>query len=120
MEAAMSLEVTNVVGRVSDDPGTQAKAIVYLWRTGNLDLLAVLGLDGERRPLVDGRRACSNCGNGVSRDGRCRRSTCYPGLLAAKQSVGDCPICGNRLPGHGVCRRRQACREAARERGESA
>lgn len=33
---------------------------------------------------------------------------------------GDCPICGNRLPSHGVCRRREACRAVARERGESA
>lgn len=36
------------------------------------------------------------------------------------EPLGDCPICGNRLPSHGVCRRRETCREAARERGESA
>lgn len=33
---------------------------------------------------------------------------------------GNCPICGNRLPSHGVCRRREACREAARAAGCSA
>jgi hypothetical protein len=33
---------------------------------------------------------------------------------------GDCPVCGNKLPSHGVCRRSGECREAARERGEIA
>lgn len=33
---------------------------------------------------------------------------------------GDCPICGNKLPAHGVCRRSNRCRESARARGESA
>lgn len=31
-----------------------------------------------------------------------------------------CPICQNRMPAHGVCRRSERCRGAARERGESA
>jgi hypothetical protein len=34
-----------------------------------------------------------------------------------KPATGKCPICGNKLPGHGVCRRRGTCREAARKRG---
>lgn len=41
--------------RAVDDPGTRAKAIVYLWRTGNLDLLAVLGL-AEDPAEVEKRR----------------------------------------------------------------
>lgn len=40
--------------------------------------------------------------------------------LELPKPLGDCPICGNRLPSHGVCRRRETCRAAARERGECA
>lgn len=84
--------LTTELARPSDDPGTQAKAIVYLWRTGNLDLLAALGLDAA----LNARRG------------------------PAKPKPTRCPICDNKLPKHGVCRKRQACREAARERGEIA
>lgn len=40
--------------------------------------------------------------------------------IGLPEPLGDCPICGNRLPSHGVCRRRETCRAAARARGECA
>lgn len=78
-------------------PETQAAAARYLTRTGNADLLLILGLaeDPEAQPMRLPR-----------------------GLV--RQQAGKCPLCGNYLPSHGVCRRSNRCREAARERGESA
>ena len=52
-----------------------------LTHAGQLDLhmLDILGLID-----MGGRHgACPHCGNLLSRDGRCRRSSCYPGLPAA-------------------------------------
>lgn len=69
------------------DPEVKAAATRYLERSGNADMLIPLG-------LVDDPEAFN-------------RAT--PGE--------DCQVCGNKLPSHGVCRRSQGCREAARERG---
>ncbi|GEM_PF-5684462 len=63
---------------VSD--ATRAAAVRVLTRTGNADLLVVLGLDAGARPVL---------------------------------GPGDCDTCGNRLPGHGVCRRTRQCRDGA-------
>lgn len=68
-------------------PEMRAAATGYINRTRNDApfLLNVLGLAVEPvPPLAEGRKACQHCGRGVSLDGRCRRSSCYPGVLAAK------------------------------------
>lgn len=90
--------VTTQLARPSDDPGTRAKAIVYLWRTGNLDLLAVLGLaespaDAKRRQDRamaaihsgghPGRRrvTCATCKRPtwLAWNGVCKRADCAGG-----------------------------------------
>lgn len=37
-----------------------------------------------------------------------------------EQAATHCALCGNKLPSHGVCRKAQRCRAAAREAGCSA
>lgn len=101
-----------------------AAARRYLERTGNADLLPILGLapdvpDGA--VLVDGYAIHPTCGRPMPKSGRCRQGRqCRADDDRARALQGLCAICGNKLPGHGVCRRAKACREAARERGESA
>lgn len=77
-------------------PEIRAAAASYLTRTGNADLLPILGLVVEPKAIEGGQAK----------------------PLASAARPGFCPICQNKLPGHGVCRRSKACREAARERGE--
>jgi hypothetical protein len=97
MAAAMSGEITNVVGRVSDDPGTRAKAIVYLWRTGNLDLLAVFGLDA----VLKARHAPAK----TSRTPKVRKALPANGYQVIGGKV-TCATCCRRTQPDGVCRRR--------------
>lgn len=128
----MSDSITTKVDRSYLDDETRDDASRYLVRSGNADLLAVLGLAVEvtRAPkpapkpvvdpvpalLIDGRRCCEKCREPLAKYRRsCHRLSCSPAAVR-----GVCGICGNRLPGHGVCRRSKACREAARERGEHA
>lgn len=66
-------------------PETRAAAGRYLIRSGNADVLVILGLAHDPEAI--------------------KRPGIAPG--------GDCPLCGNRLPSHGVCRRSGRCREAA-------
>ncbi|WIM97825.1 hypothetical protein ACTOB_001379 [Actinoplanes oblitus] len=73
----------------AQQPETRVAATAYLERTGNADLLAVLGLAAEQP---------------------------HPKIPAAPVASGLCPR-GHKLPKHGVCRKSEACREAARERG---
>jgi hypothetical protein len=79
-------------------PETRTAATRYLTRTDNADLLPILGLVGGPGPAERTQAKA----------------------LAAAVRPGFCPTCQNKLPGHGVCRRSKACREAARERGEPA
>lgn len=55
-------------------PDTAAAAARYLTRTGNADLLEILGLAGEQ-PKPRGN--CPVCGNGLASHGGCnRRKAC--------------------------------------------
>lgn len=83
------------------------KAKWYLLRTGNRDLWEVLGLVDD--PVADAARSAK-----AYRD----MSGGHGHVPAARP--GYCPICNKKLPGHGVCRRSESCRKAARERGECA
>ena len=77
--------LTTKTGLPATTAAIRADAAAYLTRTGNADLIEVLGL-ADPAPAVPVER-------------------------------GTCPICGNRLPSHGVCRKRLTCRAAAREQG---
>ena len=95
----MTDSIVTQLGRPSDDPTTRAKAIRYLTRTGNADLLPILGLVDADAALVERRAAKARSmfnGRGVPED-----------LTAQGYSCG---ICGNPLPMHGFCRRSKACR----------
>jgi ribosomal protein S14 len=81
----MTGEMGTQIDRGYLPPETVADATSYLTRTGNADLLPILGLGDDPKVV--------------------------------KRATGDCPICGNKLPSHGVCRKRQTCRKAARELG---
>lgn len=85
----MSDSLTTKVDRSYLDDATRADASRYLIRTNNADLLVILGL------AVD-----------------------VPDGAVLADGVAVCAACGNKLPSHGVCRRKAECREAARERGE--
>ena len=90
-------------------PATRADAIRYLTRTGNADVLEALGLVVD--PVAAERSAAKARAmfNGHN----------LPAVREAERP-GYCPICSNKMPGHGVCRRSNACREAARQQGASA
>jgi hypothetical protein len=76
-------------------PETRTAAARYLERTGNADILPILGLAGEPEP--------------ASRPAK--------GMALAGRVAGTCPVCGNRLASHGGCNRRKACREATHGTG---
>lgn len=91
----MTDSIVTQLARPSEDPGTRAKAVVYLWRTGNLDVLAALGLDGvleaRRSPapvVASHRQPCPSCGkplpDPVTNGGRkpCQRRACPDGPTA--------------------------------------
>jgi hypothetical protein len=66
-------------------PETRADATSYLTRTGNEDLLPILGLDAAVGTLIiDGQPCCPACRRPYRGDGRtsCRRSTCRLGPAA--------------------------------------
>lgn len=122
----MSDSLTTKVDRGYQDPAVRAAAGRYLIRSGNADPLVVLGLAVESPPqpepstpgplLIGGQRCCPACREPLMKyRKRCHRLSCSPSAVR-----GVCDICGNKLPGHGVCRRSNACRAAARERGEHA
>lgn len=77
-------EITTILARTSEDPDTQARATAYLERSGNADLLPMLGLDGWQTPTVDGRGVCPACGHPLPADSRkaCRRDSCDAGPKA--------------------------------------
>lgn len=102
----MSGDMATEIDRGYLPPEIRAAATAYLTRSGNADLLPILGLTPD--PVAAEMSAAK--AKGMLRG---------HGLPSAR-ARGVCPICQNKLPGHGVCRKRQACREAARERGESA
>ena len=91
-------------------PETRADAIRYLTRTGNADVLEALGLVVDpvaaERSAAKARAMLNGHGPAPRTPSPARR--------------GYCPICNNKLPGYGVCRRSKQCREAAQERGEEA
>jgi biotin synthase-related radical SAM superfamily protein len=70
-------------------PDTRADAASYLTRTGNADLLPILGLVGDDRPLIiDSQLCCPACQRPYRSDGRtsCRRPTCSLGPSARPSS----------------------------------
>lgn len=84
---------------------TRAAAVRYLKRTGNADVLEALGLVADPVAEERGRaKALAELKN--------KRMSPAPGPARA----GYCPICQNKLPGHGVCRRSTRCREVAAQR----
>jgi hypothetical protein len=65
-------------------PDTRDAAASYLRRTGNADLLEVLGLvEPELKPkpyvVINGRTFCATCRQRAQPDGICRRATCTAG-----------------------------------------
>jgi hypothetical protein len=65
-------------------PETRAAAASYLWRTGNADLLDVLGLAAAKEKpkpyiVINGRTYCATCRQRAQPDGICRRATCTAG-----------------------------------------
>jgi len=71
-------------------PATRDAAIRYLERTGNDDLLAMLGLvDAPKPVIVDGRACCPVCEEPLRGDGRssCRRATCPAGPKSREGSA---------------------------------
>ena len=87
-------------------PGTEAMdaaradAVTYLERTGNSDLLPILGLVAD--PVAE----------------RARRAKALVDMGSKPWSQraagpGDCERCGNALPKSGVCRKTMRCRAAA-------
>lgn len=67
-------EMQTEIERPYLDPATRAAATAYLTRTGNADLLEILGLAGEQ-PKPRGN--CPVCGNGLASHGGCnRRKAC--------------------------------------------
>lgn len=76
----------------AQQPDTRAAAARYLTRSGNADLLDVLGLVDNAGPLViDGRQACPRCRrplpDPISNGGHkpCRRRAC---VAAAAEEAG--------------------------------
>lgn len=70
---------------------TREAAIRYLTRKGYADLLAMLGLADEPKPVViDGRACCPVCEQPLRGDGRssCRRATCPAGPASRHPSEG--------------------------------
>lgn len=67
-------------------PETRAAAVRVLERLGAIDLIEMLGLGDvpESTEPAGDRPLCRNCNRPVALDGRCRRSSCYPGVLARK------------------------------------
>lgn len=63
----------------------QAAAANYLTRTGNSDLLAMLGLAEVRKHTANGRNLCPTCLKPLAVDGRkvCRRKACPAASNAA-------------------------------------
>lgn len=82
----------------AQQPETRAAAVRFLERSGNTDVAEALGLVED--PIAAARSRAKAAAE-----------------LHGKGVNGVCPICGNGLPSHGVCRRREGCREAARARG---
>lgn len=82
----MSGGVETELERPSSNPETRLAAARYLVRTGNEDLLVILGLahdpQAKRKP-----------GKGLE--------------------ARPCPACGRQMPVKGVCRRERKCRENA-------
>lgn len=86
------------LARPTDDPNARADAIRYLTRTGNTDLIEILGLDNapargmnlpkgikhlgkHERPtpghtMRNGKAYCTICKRQTRADGICRRSAC--------------------------------------------
>lgn len=78
---------TSVDRSSAPGPEAQAAAARFLTRTGNADLLPILGLDGEPirdapmrglkdYAMSDGRLRCTRCKKPTQPDGRCRRKDC--------------------------------------------
>lgn len=74
-------EIQTQLDRPTLPPGTADKAIAYLTRTGNADLLPVLGLDTSPPLVIDGKACCPACREPYRGDGRttCRRRSCTLG-----------------------------------------
>lgn len=91
----------------STAPGVQARddATAYLTRTGNADLLPVLGLIDD--PVAT-RRRIEKAHAEVGIKPRSPKPEPPPPVAR-----GGCPLCGNKVPKSGVCRKRLVCREAA-------
>lgn len=67
----------------AQQPATRAAAVRFLERTGNGDLIAMLGLVDEPKPtVVGGRQLCPRCGkplpDPIANGGHkpCRRAAC--------------------------------------------
>jgi hypothetical protein len=92
----------NALTRDGGDPGDEArvKATWYLVRTGNADLLQMLGLVAD--PVAEQARKAKALVETGQRPWSKRAAT-----------PGSCPLCGNRLPKSGVCRKTLRCREVA-------
>lgn len=105
----MSGDVQTRIGVSYLDPEVKAAATRFLERSGNADMLIPLGLVDD--PIAAERNQAKAAAQMHGKE---------PKPLPTPARSGFCPICQNKLPGYGVCRRSGKCREAARERGENA
>lgn len=105
----MSGDVQTRIGVSYLDPEVKAAARRYLIGSGNADMLIPLGLVDD--PIAAERNQAKAAAQMHGKE---------PKPLPTPARPGYCPICQNKLPGHGACRRSGRCREAARERGEPA
>lgn len=89
----MSDSITTQLARPSEDPGTRAKAIVYLWRTGNLDLLAILGLADDPAAAAKRREMAM--------------AAIHSGGNRNRRRLAVCPTCRRNMwqVWNGVCKR---------------
>lgn len=84
------------------DPETREAAKRYLQRTGNADVMEALGLVED--PIATERSRAKAQWELSSTSPVPRPPVDVP--------PGHCPLCGNRIPKTGVCRKRLVCRQA--------
>lgn len=92
----MSGEIQTEIDRGYLAPETRADAASYLTRTGNADLLPILGLTGDPE---------------AAQAQQAKARALLGGRAAPPMPPGyRCGVCRNRLPTTGACRRSGRCR----------
>jgi hypothetical protein len=101
-------------------PETRAAATAYLTRTGNADLLPILGLVDGPEPEP---QSCPVCGKQVHSHGGCNRTkecrAATHGSAVARHRL-PCPACGKPLPDPITNGGRKPCQNRRCEAGPTA